>query len=301
MRALVLLLTPSLAVADEALTLGPLTVPLPDAELTPAGHGPTWTEAKDARTGWTWRLEQVGDGAMQQYPEPRQVLSTVAQRDGLQEATELTIVPLAGGLGSLYGARSGSDSVRTCFQGRGGSLWLITMRSARSMIERSEPALRRACKEATFPGLKPLDPGLAVGIRMDPRVPVEWLPADPPGARSRAVSFHQSATGLGGLVLQQPREGHPYDTDDVSELQRAVAKDGFRVRGAEVMRAAGQDAPRLEVGRVVAGGAEQDWLMVVLRGERSIWLVQAPVRTLGYPRLKELFDLALGKAQLIED
>ena len=302
-----LFLGPALATStahaeDVPFSFGALTAPLSRAELTAPSSGPNHREVRDAATGWTWRIEQVGDGQMQFYPEPGAVRDTVAQRDGLLEPTELTIVPMAGGLGSLFGARTKTESVRTCFVGRAGSLWLLTMRSPRSVIEQSEPALRRACKDATFAGLADVSPATEVGLRLDPRVPVDWMKSDPPGPRSRSASFHQSSTGLTGVVIQQPRDGHPYDTDDLVELQRAVTKDGFVVRASELMRAAGQDAPRLEVGRPTGvPGVETEWLLVVLRGERSIWLVQGPVRSLGYPKLKQMFDLALNKAQLIDD
>ncbi len=298
---LLLLLLPSLATAEESIELGPLSVPLPGAELTGSSSDDHHWEGKDSRTGWTWRLESVGDGRMRTYPEPVQVRDTVTRRDSLLEPTDVAIVPMAGGLGSLYGARTKAESVRTCFVGRAGSLWLVTMSSARSMIERSELALRTACKDASFAGLNEASGWSLVGARFDKRVPVDWQKMDPPGPRSRAAAFNQSATGLTGIVTQQPREGHPYDTDDVGDLQRELSKQGFRVRVAEVMRAAGQDAPRVEVGKPGQGGSEAEWLMAIVRGKHSIWIVQSPARSLGYPALKGLFDLALRDAAFVDD
>lgn len=298
---LLLLLCPGLASAAESMELGPLAVPLPDTELSMVTSSDQHWEGKDARTGWTWRVESVGDGRMQTYPEPLQVRDTVARRDKLLEPTDVAIVPMAGRLGSLFGARTRAESVRSCFLGRGGSLWIVTMRSSRSMIERSELALRRACKDATFAGTTELPSSSLIGITFDAKVPVDWQPMDPPGPRSRAAAFNQSATGLSGIVTWQPREGHPFDTPDLGEVQRELSRQGYRVRVAEVMRVAGQDAPRVEVGQPGPGGSEADWLLAIVRGERSIWMIQSPTRSMGYPALKSLFDLALARATLTED
>lgn len=294
---LILLLVPSVASAGEALELGEALVPLPGSELIPLSQSEAHVEAKDGKTGWTWRLDEVGAGRLRVYPERLSVRDKVARRDGLQGLTELEIVPMALGLGTLYGGATQTESVRTCFLGRGGSVWVLTMRSPKAMIERSELALRAACKEATLPPRVHADPASAVGLLFDPRAPMDFLPND---SIARAVSFGQSATDLSGAVFLGRKEGHPYNTDDAAELARALAKDGFKVTGTEVMRAAGQDAPRLELTRTTTGGGETRWLMVLLRGEESIWVVQSPVRSLGYAKLKGLFDLMLTNARLLE-
>jgi hypothetical protein len=300
-RLLLLLLLPGLAFADEAIELGPLAVPLPGSELTLTSKGDLHWEGKDSKTGWTWRVESVGDGRMQIYPEPKQVVATVVRRDQLLEATDVAVLPMAGSLGAVFGARTKAESVRTCFVGRAGSLWLVTMRSSRSMIEASEAALRQACRDSSFAGLTEASSTSLVGLSFDRRVPVDWQVMTPPGPRSRSAAFNQSATGLTGIVTQQPREGHPYDTGDVAELQRELGRQGFRVRVSEVMRAAGQDAPRLEVARPSKGGAEEDWLMVVVRSKNWLWTVQSPARNLGYPMIKRMYDMALTEATLVED
>lgn len=303
MRLLLLLLVllPSLAVAAESLEVGPLAVPLPGAELKMTTTDEQHWEGKDARTGWTWRVETFGEGQMQLYPEPLEVRNAIVKRESLLEPTDVAIVPMAGGLGSLFGARSKVESVRSCFVGRAGSLWILTMRSSRAMIEQSELSLRRACKDASFSGLPEVSSASSIGITFDPRVPVDWQLMEPPEPRSRAAAFNQSATGLSGIVTQQPREGHPYDSEDVGDLQRALSREGFAVRVAEVMRAAGQDAPRVEVGKPGPGGGEAEWLVTVVRGKNTLWLIQCPARSLGFPKLKRLLDLALAKATINED
>ncbi len=293
-----LLLLPSLAHAGESLEHDALTVTLPGAELRPVSRSEAHAEALDARTGWTWRIDEVGDRTMSVYPEGLQVRDKIAARDGLGGLTDLAILPMGGGLGSLFGGATQTESTRHCFVGRGGSLWILTMRSSKAVIEQSEPALRAACKDAQFAGLPDLSPASAVGMVFDPRAPVDWLPYPTGGAR--AAAFAQTATDFSGVVAQVRREGHPYNTSDAAELRMALAKDGYSVVAADVMRAAGQDAPRFELTRTRRGGGEERWLMVVLRGEESLWIVQSPVRSMGYARLKALCDLALTNARLLE-
>ncbi len=108
----------------------------------------------------------------------------------------------------------------------------------------------------------------------------------------RTVRMAPGRVTFGNVTLQRSYQ---------ADLQRQLSGQGFRVRVSEVMRAAGQDAPRVEVGRPAAHGAESDWLVAIVRGERSLWTIQSPTRGLSYTKLKRLYDLALGKARLNDD
>lgn len=298
---LCLLLLPTAALAAEV-EVGALTVPLPDGELLVSSRGDDHWEGKDGASGWRWRIEAIGAGRMATYPEPLAVRAAIQKQHGLTEVTDLQVVPVGGSLGSLVGARKGPESVRACWLGKAGSLHLITVFAARSAVEPAELALRAACKEAVFgPDARGPDPLGRVGLSFGPRLPVDWQEAPAPGPQSIVLGFNQSATGLTGMVVAQPRDGHPYDTDDLADLRRRLSVDGYQVQAVELLRIGKRDAKRVEAGRPGPAGSSDPWVLVFLTGKRTLWTVQSPIRTLGYSKVKELLDAGFEGLRLHEE